>query len=230
MCDYKIDLDLTWEAAYHAWLIPSAVALRACVFLSVRTYLDPLSRVPSSPMESRTNYQLDLTQGAFNVGMMTHWLDFESRFLAAESHLIRFDFNGPNSNSGTSTPRRSPTSPRPPLIEDDFPNDLLKASALVIQVALKKYSIEEVTALLREVDRRWLMEVTTANASIALCLSFLLLKATFANHVVFSDASKAANYKEMSSKLKVDRLELKKGRLEVKLHKLFKPPDIIQYY
>jgi hypothetical protein len=55
--------------------------------------------------------------------------------------------------------------------------------------------------------------------SIALCLSFLLLKATLANHVVFSDASKAANYKEMSSKLKVDRLELKKGRLEVKLHK-----------
>ncbi|KAN0105789.1 MmgE/PrpD family domain containing protein, partial [Russula decolorans] len=40
--------------------------------------------VPNGESESRTNYQLDLTQGAFNVGMMTHWLDFESCFLAAE--------------------------------------------------------------------------------------------------------------------------------------------------
>jgi hypothetical protein len=50
-------------------------------------------------------------------------------------------------------------------------------------------------------------------------LSSLLLKAILANHVAFSDASKAAKNTETSSKLKVDGLEHEKGRLEVELHK-----------
>lgn len=159
------------------------------------------------------------------------------QFTRGAVRLIRFDFNGSNSNSGTSTPRRSPTSPRPPLIEDDFPNDLLKAYAPVFpdlgearareahsleskvaRVASKKCSVEEVTALQKEVDR-WLTEVTAADASTALCLSSLLLKAILANHVAFSDASKAAKNTETSLKLKVDGLEREKGRLEVELHK-----------
>jgi hypothetical protein len=175
-------------------------------------------------------------------------------FTRGTVRLIRFDFNG--SNSGSSTPRRSPTSPRPPLIEDDFPNDLLlKVSAPVFpdpgetrtrearvlesrvaRVASKKCSVEEVTALQKEVDR-WLTEVTTADAvcapssssslsltlshpqSTALYLSSLLLKAILANNVAFSDASKAAKHMETSFKLKVDELEHEKGRLEVDLHK-----------
>jgi hypothetical protein len=177
------------------------------------------------------------------------------QFTRGTVRLIRFDFTGSNSNSGTSTPRRSPTSPRPPLIEDDFPNDLLKASgpvfpdpgetrarearvleSRVARVASKRCSVEEVTALQKEVDR-WLTEVTAADAvrvpssssspsltlthpqSIALVLSSLLLKAILANHVAFSDASKAAKNTETSLKLKVDELELEKGRLEVDLHK-----------
>jgi hypothetical protein len=102
-------------------------------------------------------------------------------FTRGTVRLIRFDFNG--SNSGSSTPRRSPTSPRPPLIEDDFPNDLLlKASATVFpdpgeararearvleskvaRVASKRCSMEEVTVLQKEVNR-WLKEVTAADA------------------------------------------------------------------
>jgi hypothetical protein len=103
-------------------------------------------------------------------------------------------------------------------------------------VASKKCSVEEVTALQKEVER-WLKEVTAADAvrvpsssssqsltlshpqSIALFLSSLLLKAILANHVAFSDASKAAKNTETSLKLKVDGLELEKGRLEVELHK-----------
>jgi hypothetical protein len=103
-------------------------------------------------------------------------------------------------------------------------------------VASKKCSVEEVTALQKEVDR-WLTEVSAADAvrvpssssspsltvshpqSIALCLSSLLLKAILANHVAFSDASKAAKNTETSLKLKVDELELEKGRLDVELHK-----------
>jgi len=158
------------------------------------------------------------------------------QFTRSTVRLIRIDFNSPS--SGWSTPRRSPNSPRPPLIEDDFPNDLLlKASAptfpepgearardgrvlesKVARVASKKCSVEEVTALKQEVDR-WLTEVTTADASSALYLSSLLLKAILANHEAFSDASKAARHAEANLKLKMDGLELEKGRLESELHK-----------
>ncbi|KAI0291985.1 hypothetical protein BC826DRAFT_877905, partial [Russula brevipes] len=95
------------------------------------------------------------------------------QFTRGTVRLIRIDFNGPS--SGWSTPRRSPNSPRPPLIEDDFTNDLLlKASApalpdpgegraregrvlesKVARVASKKCSVEEVSSLQKEVDR-WL--------------------------------------------------------------------------
>jgi len=157
------------------------------------------------------------------------------QFTRGTVRLIRIDFNGPS--SGWSTPRRSPNSPRPPLIEDDFPNDLLKASApafpdpgeararegrvlesKVARVASKKCSVEEVNALKQEVDR-WLTEVAAADASSSLYLSSLLLKAILANYVAFSDASKAAKLAEASLKLKVDELELEKGRLEVEFHK-----------
>jgi hypothetical protein len=176
------------------------------------------------------------------------------QFTRGTVRLIRFDLG--SFKGGSNTPRKSPTSPRPPLIEDDFPNDLLlKASApifpdpnetrarearllesKVARVASKKCSVEEVTALQKEVDR-WLTEVTAADAvrvpssssspsltlshpqSAALFLSSLLLKAILTNHVAFSDASKAARHTEASLKLKVDELEHEKGRLEVELHK-----------
>ena len=94
------------------WLIPSAVASRVCAFLqSVRMCLAPSSRAPSSPMVSqfytsipllmiiaplilrlrilgtkvpRTNYQLDLIRGAFNIGTIICWLNYNNYFLAAE--------------------------------------------------------------------------------------------------------------------------------------------------
>jgi hypothetical protein len=157
------------------------------------------------------------------------------QFTRGTVRLIRIDFDGPS--SGWSTPRRSPNSPRPPLIEDDFPSDLLKGSApafpdpgeararegrvlesKVARVASKKCSVEEVNALKQEVDR-WLTEVAAADASSSLYLSSLLLKAILANYVAFSDASKAAKLAEASLKLKVDELELEKGRLEVEFHK-----------
>jgi hypothetical protein len=50
-------------------------------------------------------------------------------------------------------------------------------------------------------------------------LSSLLLKAILANHVAFSESSKVAKHAEATLKLKVDELELEKGRLEVEYHK-----------
>ncbi|EIM83714.1 uncharacterized protein STEHIDRAFT_31538, partial [Stereum hirsutum FP-91666 SS1] len=90
--------------------------------------------------------------------------------------LIRIDFGGSPSTSGWSTPRRSPRSPRAPLIEDDFPNDLLLKASLptlpddveararaearrlenkVARLAAKKCSVDEVQSLHKEVEA-WL--------------------------------------------------------------------------
>ncbi|KAI0284199.1 hypothetical protein BGY98DRAFT_582177 [Russula aff. rugulosa BPL654] len=130
--------------------------------------------------------------------------------------------------------------------EDDFPDDLLlKASAPVFpetddahwhaqegralesKVALmasRKSSVEEVTALQRQFDC-WLAKITAAEwgtvtpMGTALSLSSLLLKAILANHIACSDALKDAENAEVTLKLKVDELQLEKGRLEVELHR-----------
>ena len=109
----------------------------------------------------------------------------------------------------------------------------------VARVASRNFSVEEVTALQKEVDH-WLTEVTAADAvrvlssstnpsltlphpqspallSPALFLSSSLLKTILANHLVFSDASKVAKYTEMSLRSKVDELEFEKRRLELEL-------------
>ena len=105
----------------------------------------------------------------------------------------------------------------------------------VARVGSMECSVEEVIVLQKEVDR-WLTEAAAADVvrvpfsssspsltllllqSNGLFLSSLLLKAIIANHFVFSDASKVAKNTETSLKLKVDDLELEKGRLELELH------------
>jgi hypothetical protein len=74
-------------------------------------------------------------------------------------------------------------------------------------VASRKFSVEEITALRKEVDH-WLSEVTAAASltlphpqSTALTLSSLLLKTIL-------NASKAAKNTETKLKIKVDKLEL----------------------
>jgi hypothetical protein len=146
---------------------------------------------------------------------------------------------GATSSLPPPTDRIDTTSLDPRFIEDDLP---LKPSAAVFpedarafeghvleskvaRVASKECSVEEVTALLKEVDQ-WLMEVTAADEvrvtssssnpsltlshsqSTALFLSSMFLKTILANH----DAS-------ASLTSKVDEVELEKGRLEAEVHK-----------
>ncbi|KAI0317697.1 hypothetical protein OF83DRAFT_1038107, partial [Amylostereum chailletii] len=90
-------------------------------------------------------------------------------FSRSSVRKIRFDFSG-HSTSGWTTPRRSPLSPRAPLIEDDYEPPLkptqntgpdaseLKAriyrqlEAKVARVATKKTSVDEVSTLHRELQ------------------------------------------------------------------------------
>ncbi|THH17051.1 hypothetical protein EW146_g3685 [Bondarzewia mesenterica] len=188
-------------------------------------------------------------------------------FTQPSIRLIRIDFSATHLLSGASTPRRSPLSPRTPLIiEDDFPPDLaLKASATalfpqdearrleskVAKLAAKKCSVDEVTALHKELQD-WLASdagnadpVSAASASrpsrvliapsslrpkksSSLYLSALLLHAILANHHAFQDATKAAKAAENTLKEKVNALEIEKGKLEVELLKCVprRPPRL----
>ncbi|TFY59248.1 hypothetical protein EVG20_g7860 [Dentipellis fragilis] len=184
------------------------------------------------------------------------------QFTRSTIRLIRIDFNG-STGSGWSTPRRSPRSPRAPLIEDDFPNDLLLKANLpnlpplpddaevksrtevrrlesrIARIAAKKCSVEEVTALHKEL-RGWLdsnsysdavrlpssslsdrvthTHMTRAQFS-SIHLSSLLLHAILANHVAFTESSKNAKNTEATLKSKVDELELEKSKLEAEIHR-----------
>ncbi|KAA1472670.1 hypothetical protein DENSPDRAFT_194680 [Dentipellis sp. KUC8613] len=166
------------------------------------------------------------------------------QFTRSTIRLIRIDFNG-STGSGFSTPRRSPRSPRAPLIEDDFPNDLLLKANLpnlpplpddaevksrtevrrlesrIARIAAKKCSVEEVTALHKEL-RDWLDSNSYSDAFSSIHLSSLLLHAILANHVAFTESSKNAKNTEATLKSKVDELELEKSKLEAEIqrHKL----------
>jgi hypothetical protein len=98
--------------------------------------------------------------------------------------------------------------------------------------------VEEITTVQIEIDC-WLTELTVIDIdavcvpssslspsltashpqSSALSLSSSLIKAMLAHLVAFSDASKSAKRTEASLRLKLDKLELEKGRLEADLHK-----------
>ena len=156
------------------------------------------------------------------------------------------------SSTATSSSTRSSKSNIPYFEdEDESPDDILledrarEARVLeskVARVASRSFSVAEITALQKEVDR-WLTKVTAADAvrvlssstslsltlphpqspallSPALFLSSLLLKIILANHLVFSDASEVSKNTEMSLKAKVEELELEKRRLELELREL----------
>ncbi|KAI0049376.1 hypothetical protein FA95DRAFT_1489359 [Auriscalpium vulgare] len=155
-------------------------------------------------------------------------------FIRNSVRLIRVDFTG--AGSGSNTPRRSPYSPRAPLIEDNYPNDLLlKATTAVAdpaklraraalaleskvaRIASKKCSVDEVQELHQELQQ-WLASDPN-DASPALYLSSLLLNAILANHHTFSDVAKAAKHTEASLKQEISVLETDKSRIELELHK-----------
>ncbi len=85
--DYQISSDLAYETAWNCFLDTLGCGLEALEYRECRKLLGPLVsgvnlengvRVPG------TNYQLDPVQGAFNIGAMVRWLDFNDTWLAAE--------------------------------------------------------------------------------------------------------------------------------------------------
>jgi len=85
--DYQISSDVAYETAWNCFLDTLGCGLEALEYRECRKMLGPVVpgvtvahgvRVPG------TNYELDPVQGAFNIGAMIRWLDFNDTWLAAE--------------------------------------------------------------------------------------------------------------------------------------------------
>ncbi len=85
--DYKIGSSVAYETARYCLLDTLGCGLQALDFPACAKLLGPVvsgltmkngTRVPG------TGYELDPVQGAFNIGAMIRWLDFNDTWLAAE--------------------------------------------------------------------------------------------------------------------------------------------------
>ena len=85
--DYQVDSPLAYETAWSSFLDTVGCGLESLEYDACKKLLGPI--VPGVTIENGvkipgTNYVLDPVQGAFNIGTMIRWLDFNDTWLAAE--------------------------------------------------------------------------------------------------------------------------------------------------
>ena len=85
--DYQITSDVAYETAWNCFLDTLGCGLEALEYRECRKMLGPV--VPGVTIANGvrvpgTNFELDPVQGAFNIGAMIRWLDFNDTWLAAE--------------------------------------------------------------------------------------------------------------------------------------------------
>ncbi|KAI9709915.1 MAG: ATP-binding cassette transporter CGR1 [Bogoriella megaspora] len=85
--NYKIDSELAFDTARYVFLDTLGCGLKALEFPHCTKLLGPVvpdTVVPNGTCVPGTPYQLDPVLGAFNIGAMIRWLDFNDCWLAAE--------------------------------------------------------------------------------------------------------------------------------------------------
>ncbi|KKY15551.1 putative 2-methylcitrate dehydratase [Phaeomoniella chlamydospora] len=85
--NYKVDSPLAFETARFVLLDTLGCGLEALKFDQCKNLLGPIvegTTVPNGTKVPGTPYQLDPATGAFNIGAMIRWLDFNDTWLAAE--------------------------------------------------------------------------------------------------------------------------------------------------
>jgi 2-methylcitrate dehydratase len=85
--NYKIDSDLAFDTARFVFLDTLGCGLEALRFKACTKLLGPVVEgtvVPNGSRVPGTPYQLDPVNGAFNIGAMIRWLDYNDCWLAAE--------------------------------------------------------------------------------------------------------------------------------------------------
>ncbi|KAL2828155.1 MmgE/PrpD family-domain-containing protein [Aspergillus cavernicola] len=85
--NYKLDSDLAFDTARLVFLDTLGCGLEALKFKECAKLLGPVVEgtvVPNGTRVPGTPYQLDPVNGAFNIGAMIRWLDYNDCWLAAE--------------------------------------------------------------------------------------------------------------------------------------------------
>ncbi|MEQ8206712.1 MAG: bifunctional 2-methylcitrate dehydratase/aconitate hydratase, partial [Woeseia sp.] len=87
VCNDSIDSALAYETAHYCLLDTLACGFQALDYPACTKLLGPV--VPGATLAGGarvpgTSYELDPVQGAFNIGAMVRWLDFNDTWLAAE--------------------------------------------------------------------------------------------------------------------------------------------------
>ena len=84
---FEVKSDLAYETAWNCLLDTLGCGLEALEYEACTKLLGPLvsgTVVHNGVKVPGTNYELDPVQGAFNIGAMIRWLDFNDTWLAAE--------------------------------------------------------------------------------------------------------------------------------------------------
>ncbi|KAF6219467.1 hypothetical protein HO133_003934 [Letharia lupina] len=85
--NYRVDSDLAYETARYVFLDTIGCGLEALRFKECTKLLGPIVEgtiVPHGTRVPGTPYVLDPVNGAFNIGAMIRWLDYNDCWLAAE--------------------------------------------------------------------------------------------------------------------------------------------------
>lgn len=138
VCGDPITSTEALDTARHCLMDSLACALLALQYPECTKHLGPVvpgTLVPNGTRIPGTSFQLDPIQGAFNIGAMVRWLDFNDTWLAAE-------WGHPSDNLGAilavadHLSRQAVANGRPPLTMDR-----------VIQAMVKAHEIQGVLAL-----------------------------------------------------------------------------------
>ena len=87
VCNTEIDSDLAYETAHYCLMDTLACGFQALDYPACTKLLGPVVPGATLPGGSRvpgTSYELEPVMGAFNIGAMIRWLDFNDTWLAAE--------------------------------------------------------------------------------------------------------------------------------------------------
>lgn len=85
--NFQVTSDVAYETAYNCLLDTIGCGLEALEYEACRKLLGPLvaqGEIKTGVRVPGTGYKLDPVQGAFNIGAMIRWLDFNDTWLAAE--------------------------------------------------------------------------------------------------------------------------------------------------
>ncbi len=85
--NYEIKSELAWKTAHYDLLDTLGCGLEALTYPACTKMLGPIvkgTRVANGSKIPGTQFQLDPVQGAFNIGALVRWLDFNDTWLAAE--------------------------------------------------------------------------------------------------------------------------------------------------